>query len=128
MSNAFQYVFDNATSISISVRPVVGQTITRNLSVKAVSRGPAPRRFTVRLPDGPKWSDISGFIQDIDAAGRFTVLPINIDNPGYVDWIDGGDIDPNETIDVICVEMPTWTIFSRDQVSWSGAFVFYEVL
>ena len=29
---------------------------------------------------------------------------------------------------VICVEMPSWTIFARDQVSWSGNFIFYEVV
>lgn len=29
---------------------------------------------------------------------------------------------------VQCVEFPDWTIFARDQVSWSGAFVFYESL
>ena len=28
---------------------------------------------------------------------------------------------------LICTEVPQWTIFSRDQVSWSGPFVFYEV-
>jgi hypothetical protein len=30
--------------------------------------------------------------------------------------------------DVICVEMPTWTIFGYDQVSWSGGFVFVEAV
>lgn len=29
---------------------------------------------------------------------------------------------------VYCVDLPQWTIFSRDQVSWSGPFVFYEVV
>jgi len=29
---------------------------------------------------------------------------------------------------VQCVEFPDWTIFARDQVSWSGPFVFYESL
>ena len=32
----------------------------------------------------------------------------------------------NVTWSVVCTEMPTWNIFSRDQVSWSGSFVFYE--
>lgn len=29
---------------------------------------------------------------------------------------------------VYCVDLPQWTIFDRDQVAWSGAFVFYEVI
>jgi hypothetical protein len=28
---------------------------------------------------------------------------------------------------VICKEFPTWSVFARDQVSWSGPFIFYEV-
>lgn len=32
----------------------------------------------------------------------------------------------NCTFNVICTELPKWTIFARDQVSWSGSFVFYE--
>jgi hypothetical protein len=27
---------------------------------------------------------------------------------------------------VICKDFPSWTLFARDQVSWNGAFVFYE--
>jgi hypothetical protein len=29
---------------------------------------------------------------------------------------------------VICVDFPQWTVFARDQVSWSGAFRFVEVV
>lgn len=29
---------------------------------------------------------------------------------------------------VVCTQFPTWTIFARDQVSWSGPFVFNEVM
>jgi hypothetical protein len=35
-------------------------------------------------------------------------------------------VGPNCVWNVICTELPQWTIFARDQVSWSGAFVFYE--
>lgn len=37
-------------------------------------------------------------------------------------------IGPAVTWTVRMVSMPTWTIFARDQVSWSGAFVFQEDL
>lgn len=35
-------------------------------------------------------------------------------------------IGPNVTWSVVCVSMPTWTIFARNQIGWSGSFVFYE--
>lgn len=35
-------------------------------------------------------------------------------------------VGPAVTWQVICTQLPTWTIFSRNQVSWSGNFVFYE--
>jgi hypothetical protein len=37
-------------------------------------------------------------------------------------------IGPNVTWSVICVQFPQWTIFARDQISWSGPFVFAEAL
>jgi hypothetical protein len=125
---SFQWVFDNAESISVNNRSVVGQTITRNLRVRAVSRGPTARRFTVTLPSGPAWSEIASYIKTSEEMDRFTSEIIKINAVGYRDWIDNGSIDKDEEIEIICVEFPDWTIFSRDQVSWSGAFVFYEVL
>jgi hypothetical protein len=29
---------------------------------------------------------------------------------------------------VVCTQFPSWTLFARDQVSWSGPFVFNEVM
>ena len=37
-------------------------------------------------------------------------------------------VGPNCVWTVVCSQFPTWTIFARDQVSWSGPFVFYESL
>lgn len=34
----------------------------------------------------------------------------------------------NCVFNVICVQFPEWTLFARDQVSWSGPFVFAENL
>jgi hypothetical protein len=126
---SFQWVFDTAESISINKRAVVGQTITRNQTVRATSRGPGIYKFTVRLPDGLPWDQVATYIQALDAADRFTTESVKINNAGYTSWINKGDLsDPNQTWTVICVEFPEWTIFSRNQVSWSGAFVFFEVV
>lgn len=37
-------------------------------------------------------------------------------------------VGPSVNWKVICVEMPTWTIFARNQVAWSGPFIFYEYM
>lgn len=37
-------------------------------------------------------------------------------------------VGPNCIWTVVCSEFPSWTLFARDQVSWSGPFVFYESL
>ena len=34
----------------------------------------------------------------------------------------------NATWTVLCTTFPKWTLFARDQVSWSGNFVFHEVI
>ena len=37
-------------------------------------------------------------------------------------------VGPNCTFNVICTQMPNWTIFARNQVNWDGNFVFVENL
>lgn len=203
MTTAFQYVFDNAASISIDRRAVTAQTVSRNNTVRTVSRGGQIWRFEVVLPNGPRWSDLRPYIEAIDYADRYTVGTVQINNAGYNDWLtpyQGNAANPaaitaswtqgsntitltggqaasgynfragdllqlgsagrvysvvadvafgsntvtlnravidasgsgtlitgnNVTWSVICTELPQWTIFARDQVSWSGAFVFFE--
>lgn len=36
-------------------------------------------------------------------------------------------VGANCTLSVVCQQFPSWTLMARDQVSWSGPFVFYEV-
>ena len=203
MTTAFQYVFNNAESISIDRRAVTAQTVSRNNVVRTVSRGGQIWRFEVKLPDGPRWSDLRPYIEAIDYADRYTVGTVQINNAGYNSWLtpyQGNAANPaaiaaswtqgtntitltggqaasgfnfragdfiqlgssgrvysvvadvafgtntvtlnravidatgsgtlrtgvNVTWSVICTELPQWTIFARDQVSWSGAFVFFE--
>jgi hypothetical protein len=224
MTTAFQYVFNNAESLSINKRAVVSQTITRDQTVRSISRNGQVWRFEVRLPDGIRWSDARPYIEAMEKMDRFTVGTVQINNSGYNSWLSGyrgngastngiptgtyqarftqalsttapdtialtsipsftssqyvfrsGDfvqlgtgghvytvaqdvqrgsgslplnvklnrpvletpndtttytlaIGPAVTWSVICSEFPNWTIFARDQVSWSGAFVFYENL
>ncbi len=125
---SFQWIFDNAAAVAISDRAIVGQSITRNQTVRAVSRGNAVAKFIVTMPDGMSWSENATAIALLDTANKFTVEEVAFSNAGYTDWLHSGPLSPGQTWDVICVDMPTWTIFARNQVAWNGPFVFYESL
>ena len=205
-TTAFQYVFDNAESISINRQPVTGQSISRSFVARTETLGSGIWRFDVKLPDGIAWTTIRPYIETIEAAGKGTIGVVNLNNSGYNSWLTpyqgsatsitswtasvvgdfrsnitltstpgytsgtilaAGDIiqigstgnvysvtanvtsgtlvplnrtvrepigsyaltiGPSVTWNVICIEMPKWTIFSRNQVSWSGSFVFYEYI
>lgn len=124
---SFQWVFDNATSISIDRKEQVGQTVTRNNTVRAVSRGNGVTKFTVQLPDGMRWSEVGNQIQALETSNRFTNETVDLNEQNMAAWLHTGGIEATDTWTVICVQFPEWTIFARDQVSWSGPFVFYEV-
>ena len=200
---SFQYVIDNATSISISKRKRVAQTVSRSGVTKATSVGGQVYEFRVQLPTGPRWSDNRRLIEMVEALDRTTIDSIQINKAaheyitGYQgdltstsgiqvsyssgntltitsgaslgsgyrfragDYIQLGlgsvytvtedvayndstitvhrpvreaagtytlNVGQNVSWEVLCVEMPTWTIFGYDQISWSGSFVFVESL
>jgi len=124
---SFQWILDNAETFSINRKKVVASTAARDGTIRAVARGDAKKVFTVKLPDGPRWSDIRTNIAAAEALDRVTTATLEIKYtlfPWYY-----GNVTPgtNESYTVICTSFPEWTIFARDQVSWSGSFVFVEV-
>lgn len=201
---SFQYVIDNAETLSINKRKRVAQTVSRSGVTKTTSIGGQVYEFRVQLPTGPAWSDNRRLIEQVEALDRTTVDTIQINQAAHSyisayqgdlsnvsnisvtytsgntltinsgatlssgnrfragDYIQLGSTGSvytvtedvafdNDTItvhrpiletagtytlqvgqavswDVICVEMPTWTIFGYNQVSWSGPFVFVESL
>lgn len=124
---AFQWLFDNANKISINKRAVVGQSITRNQTVRAVSRGNGLYKFTITMPNGMPWSSAASYIDAIDTADRFTKETVTINHAGYNSWIHNGTLSNSlQTWSVICISIPEWTISDRDTVEFSGPFVFME--
>lgn len=125
---SFQWVFDNATQFSINRKKVVASTTARDGTVKAVARGNGAKTFTVTLPDGPRYSDNKTEIEAIEALDKYNTETVEIKYsklPYYY-----GNVDPgtNESYEVICIQFPEWTMFGYNQVSWSGPFVFVEVV
>lgn len=125
---SFQWIVDMAETISLNKKQMVAQTQTRSGVIRATTRGEQPVRITVKVPDGPRWSDIKNNITAATALDRYQTATISIPFAKFP-WYYG-NVNPgtDESYTVICVEFPEWTIFSRDQVSWSGPFVFQEYI
>ena len=124
---SFQWIIDNCASLAINRLKTVASTQTRDGTVRAVARGTPTKTFEVRLPDGPRWSDIRTNIVAAEALDRVTTATIKIPYAKFP-WYYG-NVAPaqDESYTVICTDFPQWTIFARDQVQWSGPFIFVEV-
>jgi hypothetical protein len=83
---SFQWIIDRAESISIDRQEVVGQTITRDLTVRASSRGSAAWRFTVKLPDGISWTELRPYISLAEKLGRHNTATIAFTDTGH-EWL-----------------------------------------
>lgn len=203
MSN-FQWIIDNAESISIDRNPIVGQTITRNQTVRSTSRGNGIWKFTVKLPDGLRWTDHRGNISRMEDLGKYSTASISMaatgqswiyayqgnsaNSTGFIasitqgsktitlttspttasgykfragDFIQLGSsgrvytvaadvaynsnsvilnrsvieasatgvqllVGVNCSWNVVCTEIPRFTLVARDVITWSGPFVFFE--
>jgi hypothetical protein len=125
---SFQWIVDNAESLSINRKKMVAQTTARDGQVRAVSRGTQPDQITVKVPDGIPWSTLKSNIEAAEALDRISTATISVPYakfPWFYNNVAPGS-DYSKT--VRCITFPEWTIMARDQVSWSGPFVFVEVV
>jgi hypothetical protein len=124
----FQWIVNNAETISVNRKRQVSTTTARNGIVRAVSRGTQPKRFEVKLPDGLAWSTFRSDIIAAEALDKITSATISIPYARFPWYYNNTAPASDESYTVLCTDFPEWTIFSRNQVSWSGAFVFVEVI
>lgn len=124
---SFQWIIDNATSISINRKKVIASTSARDGTTRAVSRGQAKKIFTVQLPDGPNFSEYRTDIIAAEALDRNLTATITIPYASFPYYY--GNVAPvsDESYTVLCLEFPEWTIVGYGQITWSGPFVFVEV-
>jgi hypothetical protein len=125
---SFQWIIDNAESLSINRKKTVAQTTARDGQVRAVSRGTPPKTFEVKVPDGIRWSELSTNIAAAETLDRISTATITIPYakfPWYYNDVEPAD---DESYTVRCTSFPEWNIFARNQVSWNGPFIFVEVL
>ena len=124
----FQWIVNNAETISVNRKRQVSSTTARNGIVRAVSRGTQPKRFEVKLPDGLPWSSFRSDILAAEALDKITSATISLPYAKFPWYYNNTAPASDESYTVLCTDFPEWTIFSRNQVSWSGAFVFVEVI
>lgn len=121
---SFQFVINNAESLSINNRKMNAVSTARDGTVRVVTRGFQPIKIEIKLPDGMRWSDIKDDIEAIEALDMITTEEIEIPYTGF-EWYYGYQVPMFvDTYTVRCINLPQWTIFARDQVSWDGNFVF----
>ena len=125
---SFQWIVDRAETLSINRKNQVATTTARDGTVRSVDRGPLPDRITVKLPDGIPWTELKSYIEAAELLNKSTSASISIPYAKFP-WFYN-DVNPgtDTTWTVRCTQFPEWTIFARNQVSWSGAFVFIEVI
>lgn len=124
---SFQPIIDFCESLSIDKKKLVASTTARNGMVRSVVRGNPPVKITAKMPDGMPWDLVKDYITAAEALDKYTDANIEI-KFSLIPWYYG-NVNPgvNEQYTVRCIEFPQWTIFARNQVSWSGPFVFLEV-
>lgn len=85
---SFQWVIDNAVDVQVNKRDIVAQTMSRDQTIRSVSRGNNIWRFTVTPSPGQYWKDARPYIEAINALNQFTSSTINFDR-SQVDYIFG---------------------------------------
>ena len=123
---SFQWIINTAETLSINRLQTTALTTSRDGTVRVVGRGTPPKKFTVKLPDGLPWNSYRSSIVSAEALDRITTATITIPYAKFPWYYNNTAPASDDSYTVRCIEFPEWTIFARNQVSWSGSFVFVE--
>jgi len=82
-NEAFQWIVDSATALSIDGRGTVAQTITRENVIRTVSRGGRVWKFTVTPSPGETYADARPYLAKLDQMDRITTADINFSQTGF---------------------------------------------
>jgi len=82
-NEAFQWIIDNATGMSIDGRGVVAATSTRENVIRTVSRGGRVWKFTVSPSPGKTYVESRPYLARLDQMDRITIADINFNHAGF---------------------------------------------
>ncbi len=80
---AFQWIIDSASGLSIDGRGVVAATATRENVIRTVSRGGRVWRFTVTPSPGSTYVAARPYLARLDQMDRITIASINFNHAGF---------------------------------------------
>jgi len=104
-------IVQGSTSITLTTSP----TTSSGFKFKAgdlIQLGSAGKVYTVAADVGSGSNTVTLHRPVLEASAALVALRVG----------------PNCVFSVVCTEFPQWNLFARDQVSWSGPFVFSEAL
>jgi hypothetical protein len=82
-NEAFQWIVNSATGLSIDGRGTVAQTITRENVIRTVSRGGRVWKFTVTPSPGATYVESRPYLAKLDQMDRITIAQINFNHTGF---------------------------------------------
>ena len=82
-NEAFQWIVNNATAMSIDGRGVVAQTATRENVIRTVSRGGRVWKFTITPSPGATYVEARPYLAKLDQMDRITAAEINFNHTGF---------------------------------------------
>lgn len=82
-NEAFQWIIESATALSIDGRGVVAATATRENVIRTVSRGGRVWKFTVSPSPGKTYVESRPYLARLDQMDRITIADINFDHVGF---------------------------------------------
>jgi len=82
-NEAFQWIVNNATALSIDGRGVVAATSTRENVIRTVSRGGRVWKFTVSPSPGATYVEARPYLARLDQMDRITIADINFNHVGF---------------------------------------------
>jgi len=82
-NEAFQWIVNSATALSIDGRGVVAATTTRENVIRTVSRGGRVWKFTVTPSPGATYVEARPYLAKLDQMDRITIADINFNHVGF---------------------------------------------
>lgn len=82
-NEAFQWIIDSATTLSIDGRGVVAATTTRENVIRSVSRGGRVWKFNVTPSPGKTYVESRPYLAKLDQMDRITIADIDFSHAGF---------------------------------------------
>lgn len=129
INNAGQSWLSKYQGNSVNSTGFVASIINGNSSITLTTSPTTSSGFKFKAGDFIQLGS-SGKVYTVAADVAYNSNTVNLHRPILESTASGValNVGPNCVFTVLCTDFPQWTLFARDQVSWSGPFTFVEVV